>query len=60
MFAFRYGHGGDLSEMLVSKGFGEFISLRGQPEQRQDRGKTVTRLRNLASGWQSGAASKII
>ena len=46
--AFGYGHGRNLSEMLSSKGFGEFISLCGQGKERQGRDKAIADLTDLS------------
>jgi hypothetical protein len=60
MFAFGYGHGGNLSEMFASKGFGEFISLCGRAMERQGREKLGNAVRKLCGAWQVVAVLKII
>ena len=60
LFALGDGHGGNLSEMLASKGFGEFISLCGQGKERQGREEYLNALRNLFGDWQVAAGLKII
>jgi hypothetical protein len=60
LFAFWDGHGGNLSEMLASKGFGEFISLCGRANERQGRDKTARGARKLSGAWQFVAGLKII
>jgi hypothetical protein len=60
LFAFGNGHGGNLSEILTSKGFGEFISLCGGATERQGRENNVIKQRNLSGDWQLAAGLKII
>jgi hypothetical protein len=60
LFALGDGHGGNLSEILASKGFGESTSLCGGATERQGRENNVIERRNLSGDWQLPAGLKII
>jgi hypothetical protein len=60
LFALGDGHGGNLSEMLASKGFGESISVCGRGKKRQGRENIVIELLILFGNWQLIAGLKII
>jgi hypothetical protein len=60
LFALGDSHGGNLSEMLASKGFGESISVCGRAAERQGRENIVNGLLILFGDWQLIAGLKII
>ena len=51
LFALGYGHGGNLSELLASKGFGESINLCGLAAERQGREKRGSGVISRRSGF---------
>jgi hypothetical protein len=60
LLSFGDGHGGNLSEILASKGLGESISLFAPPTERQGREKFDTSVLKMCSAWQFVAVLKII